>query len=119
MQMNTIHAVQGAEPIRSRSLIYLFRLFALAGAADRRARVPTVEHVTLPTNGWRSIHRPAGLSIRCHRGRVVITQEGDPRDFLLVAGESYDVTRNAHLYVQAERDAELLFAPKKLASKWL
>lgn len=117
--MKTSHAGKYTEPIGSGTLVHLFRLFALAGTAHRRTRAPTVEHVTLPANGWRSIHRPAGLSIRCHRGRVVITQEGDPRDFLLVAGESYDVTRNAHLYVQAERDAELLFAPKKLASKWL
>lgn len=67
-------------------------------------------HVTMPTDDWRSINKPASLSIRCLRGRVTITQEGDPRDLLLVAGESYDVVRNEHLYVQAEREAELRFA---------
>jgi hypothetical protein len=41
---------------------------------------------------------------------VVLTQEGDPRDLLLVAGESFDVSSDTHLYVQAERDAVLQFA---------
>jgi len=74
-------------------------------------------HVTMPANGWRSIRKPAGVSIRCLRGRVTITQEGDPRDLLLVAGESYDVARNEHLYVQAEREAELRFASMIAANK--
>jgi hypothetical protein len=76
-------------------------------------------HDTMPANDWRSIHRPADLSIRCVRGRVTITQEGDPRDVLLVAGESYDVARNEHLYVQAQREAELRFASLMAANKVL
>jgi hypothetical protein len=70
---------------------------------------PDLAHVAMPTNGWRSIDHPAGLSMQCLQGRVVITQEGDPRDLLLVAGESYEVSSDEHLYVQAERDAVLQF----------
>jgi len=100
----------------------LFRHVApsLAPATDLGSvRGLDARHVTMPANDWRSIRRPAGLSIRCLRGRVTITQEGDPRDLLLVAGESYDVARNEHLYVQAQREAELRFASLIAANKSL
>ncbi len=65
--------------------------------------------VTLAQHGWRSIARPLGMRITCLRGNAVITQQGDPRDLLLVAGESFTVTRPEHLYVQATHDCELRF----------
>jgi hypothetical protein len=83
----------------------------------RNGCAPAPERVTLPVNGWRSIRKPAGMSVRCLRGRVTITQEGDPRDSLLVAGESCDVARNELLYVQAQREAELRFAATMAATK--
>jgi len=91
---------------------------SLAPATDAGSvRGLDARHVTMPAKGWHSIRKPAGVSIRCLRGRVTITQEGDPRDLLLVAGESYDVARNEHLYVQAEREAELRFASMIAANK--
>jgi hypothetical protein len=41
--------------------------------------------------------------------RVKLAQEGDPRDQLLVAGETFAVTRPGHRYVQATQACELHF----------
>jgi hypothetical protein len=49
------------------------------------------------------------MKIQCLRGNAVVTQEGDPREQLLVAGESFTVTRPEHLCVQAIQDCELRF----------
>ena len=66
--------------------------------------------VKLAKHEWRSIPNPAGMLLECLEGDVTITQEGDPRDQLLVVGETYRVVRRAHLYVQAQRSAELRIA---------
>jgi len=72
--------------------------------------------VKLVQHGWQSIDHPQGMQIKCLQGTAVITQEGDPRDQLLVAGETFTVTRPEHLYVQATQACELRFtkpgAPK-------
>lgn len=42
-----------------------------------------------------------GLRIASHRGRVWITQDGDPRDVVIDAGESHALDRDGPVYVQA------------------
>jgi hypothetical protein len=87
--------------------------------AVRRQATPadaTGTLVELAPHGWRSIAQPQGMHIKCLQGTAVITQEGDPRDQLLVAGETFTVTRPGHLYMQATQACELRFtkpgAPK-------
>lgn len=42
-----------------------------------------------------------GLSIRAHEGTVWITEEGEPRDFVIGPGEAFVVTRPGRTLVQA------------------
>lgn len=42
-----------------------------------------------------------GLSIASHRGRIWITQDGDPRDVVIDAGESHALDRDGPVYLQA------------------
>jgi len=94
------------------SSILQFYLADLIGpwAVRRPARVELGWiQVRLAKHGWRSFSHPQGMHIQCLRGNAVVTQQGDPRDQLLVAGESFTVTRPEHLCVQATQDCELLF----------
>lgn len=84
--------------------------------ARTHATSPVVNRVRLGPNDWRSIHHPSGLSIRCLDGQATVTQEGDPRDLLLVAGETFDVSGDRHLYLTADRGAELLIGTSMAAS---
>ena len=94
-----------------RSLVSHFALGFQPPASVGSDRTPAdAATVTLAGHQWRSIANPLGMVIDCVRGRAVLTQEGDTADHLLVTGESCDVTRDAHLYVQAERESELRFA---------
>jgi quercetin dioxygenase-like cupin family protein len=79
---------------------------------------PAVTRVRLPPTGWHSIHRPRGQSIRCLAGQATVTQEGDPRDLLLVPGETFDVERDRHLYLTTDTGAELQFATSMTLSKF-
>ena len=42
-----------------------------------------------------------GLRIASHRGRIWITQDGDPRDVVIDAGESHALDRDGPVYLQA------------------
>ena len=95
----------------------LLRLLARRFVAEDHAS-PAVTRVRLPATGWHSIHRPRGLSIRCLAGRATLTQEGDPRDLLLVPGETFDVERDRHLYLTTDTGAELQFATSMALSKF-
>lgn len=78
---------------------------------------PSIRRVHLPPRGWCSVSRPIGLSIRCLRGQAIIALEGDPRDQLLVAGETIDISRGIHLYVTTETGADLQIAAVATVSK--
>lgn len=94
------------------SSILQFYLAELIGpwAVRRPARAELGwTQVRLAKHGWHSFSHPQGMQIQCLRGNAVVTQEGDPRDQLLVAGESFTVTRPEHLCVQATLDCELRF----------
>ena len=49
-----------------------------------------------------------GLRLASHRGRVWITQDGDPRDVVIDAGEGHVLDRDGPVYVQALDDAWVL-----------
>ena len=48
-----------------------------------------------------------GSSIHCRHGRVWITQNGDPRDIVLVAGERFTLDRDSPAIVTAIRDSSV------------
>jgi Protein of unknown function (DUF2917) len=64
---------------------------------------PTVpaQLVGLSRHEVRAFAGHPGLRIASHRGRVWITQDGDPRDVVIDAGESHALDRDGPVYVQA------------------
>ncbi|HKX12128.1 MAG TPA: EamA family transporter [bacterium] len=64
--------------------------------------------------------RGAGATIQLHKGRVWLTAEGDPGDYLLEAGECYRGKGRSRVLVQALEDSELQMTsapPKKIEAK--
>ncbi|MBI5278953.1 MAG: DUF2917 domain-containing protein [Burkholderiales bacterium] len=53
------------------------------------------------------IDRPLGAVVQCSRGTVWVTHDGDPKDVVLEAGESYRSRSAARLIVQALEDSDL------------
>jgi Protein of unknown function (DUF2917) len=51
-----------------------------------------------------------GASVRCIFGSVWLTQDGDPRDIVLGAGESFTLDRDGLAIVYATADASLAFS---------
>ena len=58
------------------------------------------------------VHSGIGHAIVCHSGSVWLTQDGDQRDIVLVAGESFALDRSGLVLVQAlEQSAISVAAP--------
>ena len=93
--------------------------FTPAGVARDASPVEAVDAVTLPAHGWRSIARPAGLLISCQSGSATITQEHDPRDLVLVAGESIHIADDAYLIVQARQESDLHFETTRVTTRFV
>ncbi|WP_088278351.1 DUF2917 domain-containing protein [Ideonella sp. A 288] len=62
----------------------------------------------LPKDAVRRLRGERGRGIAVFRGQVWLTQDGDLRDIVLDAGESFDFDRPGHVVVQALGDASLL-----------
>ncbi len=64
---------------------------------------PTIpsQVVGLSRHEVRAFAGQPGLRIASHRGRVWITQDGDPRDVVIDTGESHALDRDGPVYVQA------------------
>jgi len=48
-----------------------------------------------------------GPAVKCLEGAVWITQAGDPRDHILIAGDEFAVNRRGAVLVEAVRDARV------------
>jgi hypothetical protein len=57
-----------------------------------------------------SVRGGAGNAIVCHSGSVWVTQEGDPRDIIVSAGESFALERKGPTLVQALEQSAVSFA---------
>jgi Protein of unknown function (DUF2917) len=79
--MNTLHST---ERLESRS--------------SHRFHRPSM---AMQKNALLSIAKPLGCRIDCLEGTLWITQDGDPRDTLLSAGEHHVADRGPRLIVQA------------------
>jgi hypothetical protein len=51
-----------------------------------------------------------GETIRCLKGVVWVTQESDPQDYILEAGDTFRVTRRGAVVAQAMRDAQFQYS---------
>jgi len=56
------------------------------------------------------VHDGQGRAVVVFEGQVWITLEDDPRDIVLVAGESFGIDRQGLTLVQACRDSKLILA---------
>ncbi|HKX94943.1 MAG TPA: DUF2917 domain-containing protein [Methylibium sp.] len=61
----------------------------------------------LPRRATLTLADRAGDRIDCLRGRLWITQDGDPRDIVLDAGASFELDRPGLAIVSALADARL------------
>jgi hypothetical protein len=66
-----------------------------------------VETVKLPARTVHRLGNGPGAIVACRAGTVWITQANDPRDIVLVAGESFVLDRNGLALVMALKDAAL------------
>jgi hypothetical protein len=57
--------------------------------------------VTLPADGTRRVFARPGDRIECVAGALWVTQDGDPRDVVLGAGDAFDVDRAGPLLMTA------------------
>lgn len=78
------------------------------------APILPVPLVGLSRHEVRAFTGHSGLKIASHRGRVWITQDGDPRDVVIAAGESHALDRDGPVYVQA-LDAAWVSMPVAMA----
>lgn len=62
----------------------------------------------LPKDAVRRLRGERGRGIAVFRGTVWVTQDGDLRDIVLDAGESFDFDRPGRVVVQALGDASIL-----------
>jgi hypothetical protein len=64
---------------------------------------------SLPRNVSLGLQRHTGDRIECVSGAVWVTQDGDLRDIVLTAGESFRLDRSGHALVSALADAGIVF----------
>jgi hypothetical protein len=65
----------------------------------------TLEPIALAAQSVHRIENAKGIRISCVRGAVWITQERDPRDMILAAGQSLVLDRPGLAVVYAFKDA--------------
>lgn len=75
---------------------------------------PSSRFVGLSRHEIRSFPGHPGLRIESRRGSVWITQDGDPRDVVIAAGESHALDREGPVYLQA-LDAACVLLPNAAA----
>ncbi len=63
------------------------------------------------------VRRGSGHTIVCHNGSVWLTQQGDGRDIVLGAGESFALDRNGVALVQALEQSAVSIAPPALRAR--
>lgn len=63
------------------------------------------------------IDQPQGVLVHCLRGTLWLTQDGDPRDIVLGAGQEHRIEHDAVTYLSALQDARYLLLRDPLAAE--
>ena len=71
----------------------------------------TLEPISLATRSVHRIENGKGTRVSCIRGVTWITQERDPRDMILAAGQSVVLERPGLAIAYAFKDAVITLAP--------
>jgi Protein of unknown function (DUF2917) len=71
----------------------------------------SLEPISLAAGSVHRIENARGLRISCVRGAAWITQERDPRDLILAAGQSFVLDRPGLAVAYAFKDAVITLAP--------
>ena len=77
------------------------------------ARLPVTAELSLPREQLLRLTHPAGARLRPTRGTVWVTQDRDPRDWILGAGECLVIEGDAPVLVQAFADARFEVRPAR------
>jgi hypothetical protein len=80
-------------------------------AGWRAANVPAVAMTLHKGQIW-SIRHPRGREVRCLRGALWVTHDGDPKDTVVAAGLTYRADRDTRMLLYALETAELRLATK-------
>lgn len=72
--------------------------------------------VELPHRAMLKLPDAAAVQIECRSGSLWITLDGDPRDFIVEAGESFSAGAHTQAIVYALRAAVLLVQPHRPAA---
>lgn len=73
----------------------------------RAAAAPVTDMQLQRKDLYRLQGRKRGPAVACLEGTVWITQAGDPRDHVLVAGEKFAINRRGAVLVEAVREARV------------
>lgn len=78
-------------------------------AARQRFPIDSLRH--LAHGRTLAVEQPLAQEIWCVQGTLWLTHDGDPKDRVLTAGQSYVATRHARLLVYALDEARFLLQP--------
>ena len=65
-----------------------------------------------------NLRAPKGSTIECDRGLVWITQEGEPDDHWLPAGDSLVLTRAGRVVIEAAQASRVTLQRAETVSRW-
>ena len=68
-------------------------------------RQPRFRRLALAPGDSINLDDARGTTLRVARGRLWVTQYGDPTDYVLEAGDTWTIERRGRTIVQAQRDA--------------
>lgn len=90
-----------------------FPALRLPGTSRQRASwvVPTPHPVqTIDKGAILVVLKPAGKTVTCVRGSLWITQDGDMKDVVISAGDSYTLERPARMLVSGLEASSVMLA---------
>ncbi len=73
--------------------------------------------MNFPRNASLRFHDAEGLEIRVSRGIVWITQDGDIRDIVVKAGQSFRLDRGGKAFLEVLQDAEIAMVHRPVAGR--
>lgn len=79
--------------------------------AGAEARTTPMRMVLLPQATMSMDGRHDGFVLYCHEGRLWLTQQGDPTDHILSAGDSFVVRGEGRLVLEALAEAMVSVSP--------